>query len=141
MATRGTIAIENEDGSISVIYSHWDNYLEHNGKILQEHYNTKEAVQELINGGSISSLGTYIAETKMDFDRPKGERYTVFYSYRGENVQISRWGSFDDYEMNEQFDEYNYLFTKEGVWSVFIYDKQEWYDLEYLLQEMAETNN
>ena len=41
MATRGTISIEHKDGSISSVYSHWDNYLEYNGKLLLEYYNKK----------------------------------------------------------------------------------------------------
>ena len=45
MATRGTISIENKDGTVQTVYSHWDNYLECNGKFLVENYNTREAVE------------------------------------------------------------------------------------------------
>lgn len=136
MATRGTISIEREDGSIQTVYSHWDNYLSCNGKLLAENYKTREAVEKLIAGGQISSLGSYVADGPKSFNRideKDGDDYTVFYSYRGEPVDfINTWGSFDDYERNQQFEEYNYLFTKDNVWSVEF--NGEWYDLEYELQ-------
>ena len=137
MATRGTISIEREDGSIQTVYSHWDNYLACNGKLLAENYNTREAVEKLVAGGGISSLGAYVSDEPMSFNRVDhhgpDDDYTVFYSYRGEPIGISTWGSFDDYEMNQPFEDYNYLFTKDNVWSVEF--DGEWYDLEYELEK------
>jgi len=42
--------------------------------------------------------------------------------------------------MNYQPEEYNYLFS-DGVWSVFIENKQEWFDLEYELDNLVENMN
>ena len=137
MATRGTISIENEDGSIETVYSHWDNYLSSNGNLLQKFYNDRESVKKLISGGGISSLGEYVSDTPQSFNRDSLSQhdYTVFYSYRGEPIGINRWSSFDDYERHQQMEEFNYIFTRDNVWSVYIEAKQEWFDLEYELQQ------
>ena len=137
MATRGTISIENEDGSIETVYSHWDNYLESNGVLLQRFFNDRESVKKLISGGHISSLGEYVSHTPKGFDRDydSKDEYTIYYSYRGEPIEINRWSSFDDYERFQVMEEFNYIFTKDNVWSVFIQAKEEWFDLEYELQQ------
>jgi hypothetical protein len=56
MATRSRIAIETQDGIIS-IYCHWDGHIETNGKILFENYD-REKTEQLIALGNISSLKT-----------------------------------------------------------------------------------
>jgi len=58
MGTRSRIGIELPDHSVVSVYCHLDGYVEHNGKILAEHYLNREDVQELIDGGSMSSLRT-----------------------------------------------------------------------------------
>lgn len=131
MATRSTIAIENLDGSIHQVYSHWDGYISHNGAILQKYYNTRELVEKLISGGGISALRPYISETPIDFD--DGGDNTIYYSYRGEITEIRHFKNFDDYEQNHQYEEYEYLFTKDNVWSVF--NGNDWYDLEFIINE------
>ena len=131
MATRSTIAIENLDGTVHQIYCHWDGYINHNGVILNKYYNTRELVEKLIMGAAISSLGRYIAESIMDFDRRDND-YTNYYSYRGEVTEIRHFKDFDNYEENHQYEEFEYLFTKDNVWSVFY--NNDWHDLEYIIQ-------
>jgi hypothetical protein len=58
MGTRSRIGIEMPNHTVVSVYCHWDGYVEHNGKILVEHYQNRDDVQELIDGGSISSLRT-----------------------------------------------------------------------------------
>ena len=75
MGTRSTIAIQNEDGTVTGIYCHWDGYTSNNGRILQENYTTESAVRELIALGDLSSLGESIG-SKVDFndyDAQKGQ--------------------------------------------------------------------
>ena len=72
MATRSNIAIENQDGSVSAIYCHFDGYIDGVGKILQENYNTREKMEQLIALGDISSLGETIEET-VAYHRDRGE--------------------------------------------------------------------
>lgn len=132
MATRGTISIENLDGTINTVYSHWDNYISNNGVILQNYYNTRESVEKLIAGGGISSLGRYISDTPLDFDNHDYD-YTNYYSYRGEITEIRYFKNFADYEENHQYEEFEYLFTKDNVWSIF--NGNDWYDLEFIINE------
>ena len=58
MATRSRIGLELPDGSVLSAYHHWDGYPEWLGRILNTHYNTKEKVAELIDGGDMSSCWT-----------------------------------------------------------------------------------
>ena len=66
MATRSTIALEFADGTIGQVYSHWDGYLAHNGKMLQEYYSNPFVLRDLIDLGSLSSLRPQIG-TKHPF--------------------------------------------------------------------------
>jgi hypothetical protein len=56
------------------IYCHWDGYLEHNGAILQEHYDSSKA-NHLVALGNLSSLKATIGEKHAfsQFDLPKEE--------------------------------------------------------------------
>ena len=71
MGTRSSIAIKTEDG-IKAIYCHWDGYVDHNGKILKEFYNTTDKVKELIALGDLSRLGTEIGDVH-PFDKKHEE--------------------------------------------------------------------
>jgi hypothetical protein len=64
MATRSTIGIKTEDGTIQAIYCHWDGYPEGVGVGLVENYNSKEQAQALIALGGFSSLMETLEETK-----------------------------------------------------------------------------
>ena len=70
MGTRSSIAIKTEDG-IKAIYCHWDGYVDHNGRLLKEFYNTTDKVKELIALGDLSTLGSMIGQ-KHDFDSKYG---------------------------------------------------------------------
>ena len=54
MGTRSRIAVMHGPVAKS-IYCHWDGYLEHNGAILQEHYDSSKA-NELVSLGDMSAL-------------------------------------------------------------------------------------
>ena len=54
MGTRSRIAVMHGPIAKS-IYCHWDGYLEHNGAILQEHYDSAKA-NELVSLGDMSAL-------------------------------------------------------------------------------------
>jgi len=128
MATRGRIGIHNEDGTVTSIYCHWDNYTAHNGRILLEHYSTEERVRELMELGNLSSLGEEIGE-KHPFDNP--HRYgtpaaeewlkqhhgmcTAYGRDRGETDAVAETVPSGEFE--ELFEEYNYLFIH-GRWLV-----------------------
>ena len=115
MGTRSTIAIQNQDGSVTGIYCHWDGYLEHNGRILHDHYTTEEIVRELISLGELSSLGTNIG-TKHDFDNAPRNECNAYGRDRGEKgvdaVTFHTWNQM----LNEQRQSYNYLFVHGEGW-------------------------
>jgi hypothetical protein len=127
MATRSTIAIQNADGSVTGIYCHWDGYFGHNGRILQEHYNTEERVRELLALGHLSSLGEELGE-KHPFDTyripeekqdPRWKNWCkAFGRDRDEKGQGARtevsWRAW----LTEQRQQYNYLFVPGSGWAV-----------------------
>jgi len=119
MSTRGRIGITLEDGSIKSIYSHWDNYPEGNGKILVEKFNTKEKVEDLIEGGDISCLET---DTDWKGNR-RGEKFTLYYKERGDldcDALISE-NDADYFKLTRNCDgEFAYLFDpKSNVWGCY----------------------
>ena len=60
MGTRSRIGVMHGD-KVKSVYCHWDGYLEHNGQILQEHYNSAKA-NNLVALGDLSSLKPEIGE-------------------------------------------------------------------------------
>ena len=82
MATRALIGLQLDDGSIVSAYHHWDGYPAWLGKILTVEYNTKEKVEELIDGGDMSSCWS----DKIWGDKlPEGQYAPEYYSARGED--------------------------------------------------------
>ena len=56
MSTRSYITMKTGDDTYRGVYCHYDGYLEYNGRMLLEHYNTQERVERLLSLGCISSL-------------------------------------------------------------------------------------
>ena len=146
MATRSTIALEYADGTVDQVYCHWDGYLEHNGKILFEHYSNPFKLQELMDLGDVSSLGINIGRKhafspfegdKNDYDvAVEQEGATTFYGRdRGETgVSAKRFKDFADYKKNFQHEEYAYILRNDGRWYVKCYERE----FELLALAMAE---
>ena len=131
MATRSTIAIEREDGTVAQVYCHWDGYLSNNGRLLFQFYNEPSRIEQLIELGDISSLKPEIGE-KHDFDwffKKDGitdemkniyeNMWTTFYGRdRGEEGTEARvYKDFSEYNTKANFEEYDYVF-RSGVWYV-----------------------
>jgi hypothetical protein len=108
MATRSRIAIENQDGSITSIYCHWDGHIETNGVILNNNYNTKDKVEALIELGNLSSLDKTL-ETTVAYARDRGEDSHQFNNINVEELFEDGFGDIV---------EYVYCFTKDGIWLV-----------------------
>jgi hypothetical protein len=106
MATRSTIALEFEDGTVKQIYAHWDGYLEGNGEILLKHYKAPADVAALIDMGDLSSLDTTLEATTF-YARDRGET----------DVDAREFSDINDYKRNGDFQSYNYI-MREGVWHV-----------------------
>lgn len=106
MATRSTIALELENGTVKQIYAHWDGYLDGNGSILLHNYKTQEDAEALIAMGDLSSLNTTI-ETTTFYARDRGET----------GVDARVFENFADYKQNGDFQSYNYI-MRGGEWFV-----------------------
>jgi hypothetical protein len=136
MGTRSRIGIEMPDHTVVSVYCHYDGDVEHNGKILVEHYQNRDDVQELIDGGSMSSLrtrqtweygpmlrdenGEYICDSEghimSEGDRDPQPQY---HSERGDEVEVLHT-SFDEFASgNLGGEEYAYMFDLNGNWKAF----------------------
>jgi hypothetical protein len=111
MATRSRVGIELKNGSILSIYSHWDGYPEWVGRILKTHYNTREKVASLIDGGDVSSLWTDKDWNGNEWSDCKYKALT--YAMRGEECPPRHDADLNEYLCNGE--EYAYLFTN-GEW-------------------------
>ena len=119
MATRSRIGIELKDGSILSAYHHWDGYPSWLGRILNTHYNTKEKVAELIDGGDMSSAWTNAGWNNEVLPTTGA----LYYSSRGEDCPPRLDATFGKYIGNNE--EYAYLFTN-GKWVC--YNNRRWDD-------------
>lgn len=136
MGTRSRIGIEMPDHTVVSVYCHWDGYVEHNGRILTERYQERDDVQELIDGGSMSSLrtrgtwdngpalkdenGEFIHDAEgfmmMENDR---DPQPLYHSERGEEVSVEHT-TFDAFVSgNLGGEEYAYLYDLNDNWKAF----------------------
>lgn len=128
MGTRSRIGVMHGD-KVKSVYCHWDGYLSHNGRLLQDHYDSAKANQ-LVAMGDLSSLGRVIGEAhpfsphttpedKALFEAAKEAGYCTFYNRdRGETgTEFKVAHTFEEFV--EQADgggaEYYYI-MKDGVW-------------------------
>jgi len=130
MGTRSRIGVMHGN-KVKSIYCHWDGYLSHNGRLLQDHYDSARA-NHLVAMGDMSSLGRVIgeahpfsphtsAEDAALYEHAKDQGYCTFYARdRGETGTEFRVAhTFEEFV--EQADgcgaEYYYI-MKDGVWYV-----------------------
>lgn len=128
MGTRSRIGVMHGD-KVKSVYCHWDGYLEHNGAILQEHYDSAKANQ-LVAMGDLSSLAKDIGEKHAfsQFDLPLEEveaykalteNWCTFYARdRGETgTEFKVAHTFEEF-LGQCYNcgaEYYYI-MKDGVW-------------------------
>ena len=122
MATRSRIGLQLADGNILSVYHHWDGYPEWLGVTLNEKFNTREKVAELIDGGDISCC-----DSDSDWNLNKVENHVQYYNDRGENTEPRLDANFDDYVRDGE--EYAYVFTLDHVWECYAIDRN--YDDDY----------
>lgn len=68
MSTRSWIGIKQKDQSLNLVYCHYDGYIEHNGLILQNHYQSADKIKQLIKNGSIRILKETVESTDYFID-------------------------------------------------------------------------
>ena len=127
MGTHSRIGVMHGD-KVKSIYCHWDGYLEHNGQVLEQYYDSAKA-NNLVALGDMSTLRPQIGEKHAfsQFDLPPEEveaykeltrDWCTFYGRdRGE---VSVWKVANTFEeFLEQADgcgaEFYYI-MKDGVW-------------------------
>ena len=101
------------------LFINWDGYPTWLGRILNTHYTTREKVEDLIDGGDMSSAWTNCGWNNET--RPQGPMY---YSERGEDCPPRL-----DKDMEEFFsvgEEFSYIF-RNGNW--FAYDMHQFEDM------------
>ena len=130
MGTRSRIGIQLSDDSILSVYHHWDGYPTWLGKILNTHYNSKEKVAELIDGGDMSCAwtkdrwtGKKIAEY-VTVNVEVEEYGPQYYSERGEDCPPRLDNNIVQYLANGE--EYAYIFNRNNEWVAF--DRNEFND-------------
>jgi len=121
MGTRSRIGVMHGNNCKSV-YCHWDGYLEFNGKLLLEHYDSSKA-NHLVALGDLSSLcpEVFIPEgVEHSFEKP-AENITVFYGRdRGETgTEWKTTATFEEFInlCDDCCAEYYYI-MKDGEWYV-----------------------
>jgi hypothetical protein len=121
MATRSAIGFIEYDGSVTGIYCHSDGYISHVGRILKEHYNTIEKVEELLDLGDLSTLGPSIGEkAEFTLDAPDASKQCIAFG-RDKGVPETTAITFS----NKQEFYYNYL--NSGCEYMYLFDGNDWF--------------
>ena len=130
MATRARIGLKLEDGSIISAYHHWDGYPEWLGVTLKEHYNKREDIAKLIDGGNMSSC---YSDNEYDYKKQefvKQDPKPNYYGGDSERPRLSR--NFTQFAFDSKSgEEYLYLFV-DNEWNGFSLDHKYSEDWEIL---------
>jgi hypothetical protein len=118
------IAIQVMDSKrIKSIYCHWDGYLQHNGSILNKHYQDSPKVNQLIANGDLSSLRPEIGvkhlfssleikdkDERAAYEKSVEDMCTFYTRDRGEDAPFKSFAN-----IKEAMDYYN------GSWCEYFY--------------------
>lgn len=121
MGTRSRIGVMHGDNCKSV-YCHWDGYLEHNGAILQAHYDSAKA-NHLVALGDLSSLGQWLSAPgtlEHSFEKPVKDVCVFYGRDRGETgTEFKTDLTFDSFfERADGCGAEWYYIMRDGVWYV-----------------------
>ena len=132
MATRSRIGLKLKGDNILSVYHHWDGYPQWLGVTLNEKFNTKDKVAELLDGGDISCC-----DSDSDWDLNKVDNHVQYYNDRGDNTEPRLDLNFDDYVSNSNAgEEFVYVFLPEdNKWEC--YEINHSYDEDY---NITDTN-
>ena len=149
MSTRAQVILK-EQNKLQIIGVWGDGYVSHTGKVLYNHYNTKEKVQELIDLGAVGYLGATLENKSKNFDEwqekgcvetiSRARDYKRLYGYKA-NVDSTRKMDVEVRESLNVFDcetIYNIAAMEDcRVWTdpnyiyLFDVDTNEWYVVEW----------
>jgi hypothetical protein len=128
MGTRAHIGFEHDDGTVDVVYLHWDGYPAHAGRLLVKHYHSKEKAKELVSMGSISELDENIhppANVRHTPEMPARDT-CIFYKRDRKERQIvsTQYKSVDDAVMKIKDMDVSYLYIFiQNQWQFWCFDK------------------
>lgn len=114
MSTPSTISIVTENGKVDTIYCHWDGYVSNMGKMLLEHYNSKEKAKSIIDNGYASSISEKIAPSTdtHSFSTPEKGVCVFYHRDRGDLLEIDTFSSISQM-LNKVGQSHNYIFYGE----------------------------
>lgn len=125
MSTHARIAIK-QPLSIRSIYVHYDGYPEHMNDILLNNYNTLETVEELINLGDLSVLGSKISGSSLhSFKNREYDTTVAYHRDRQDELVIRTDGTSEqnlDFTIHSllKFIDYLYIFdTSDSNWYMY----------------------
>lgn len=148
MSTRSNISLELPNGRYKTVYCHFDGYLEHNGAILLEHYNTREKVEKLLSYGNISALAPKVEPEKgmphsFEYSERQKDVCTFYGRDRGDEKQEAKDLTLHDLKQADWID-FFYIFTLNNEWKYYDYNferlKDVKEDLAEILQKEDPTN-
>jgi hypothetical protein len=129
MGTRSRIGVMHGD-KLKSVYCHWDGYLQHNGQLLQDHYDSAKA-NHLVALGDISSLKEQIGVEHpfSQFDVTPNLSQDEYYEKYGKMTTFygrDRKDSGTDFTVDQSYDEFlskdydyeYYYIMRDGVWYV-----------------------
>jgi len=119
MSTNSNIAVVHANGTVSEIYCHYDGYIQHNGRILNDHYTTLELAEALVAGGRLSVLGERQSPIgEHSFDDPEKGTCIYYGRDRGEDdTDPDVTADLNEFHKLRYREEYCYLFV-DGVWKL-----------------------
>jgi hypothetical protein len=129
MGTRSRIGVMHGD-KLKSVYCHWDGYLQHNGQLLQDHYDSAKA-NHLVALGDISSLKEQIGvehpfsmydvtpNLSQDEYYEKYGKMTTFYGRdrKDSGTDFTVDQSYDEF-LSKDYDYEYYYIMRDGVWYV-----------------------
>ena len=120
MSTNARIALQLNGEALLSVYHHWDGYPQWLGVTLNEKFNTREKVAELLDGGDMSSCDS---DSVYDYEKKtfvKRDPEPEYYNDRGENTEPRLDLNFDDYAANATSgEEFLYVFTLDHQWECY----------------------
>jgi hypothetical protein len=129
MGTRSRIGVMHGD-KLKSVYCHWDGYLQHNGQLLQNHYDSAKA-NHLVALGDISSLKEQIGVEHpfSQFDVTPNLSQDEYYEKYGKMTTFygrDRKETDTDFTVDQSYDEFlskdydyeYYYIMRDGVWYV-----------------------
>lgn len=123
MVTSSTISVEHQDGTVSTVYCHYDGYLNHNGYILYNYYNSLDMAESLVKLKTLSILGSklepHIDKPHLFEGRIDQRQDDVCLAYERDSkdirIEARKYQDMTAYMNGNNFIEYNYIFMN-NMW-------------------------